>query len=46
VGRTHVCRLESGPLASADEWLRFYEKYWGERLAAIEEVFQDEETTS
>ncbi len=23
VGRRHVCRLEPGPLASADEWLRF-----------------------
>ncbi len=25
-GRTHLCRLDPGPLASAQEWLRFYER--------------------
>src|SRR3954447_16025581 len=32
-GRRHVCRLEPGPLASATAWLRFYERFWDERLA-------------
>src|SRR5262249_20987159 len=27
-GRTHVCRLDPGPLASAHEWLGFYERFW------------------
>lgn len=39
-GRRHVCRLEPGPLASAYAWLRFYERYWNERLDALEVLFQ------
>jgi DNA-binding transcriptional ArsR family regulator len=35
-GRTHSCRLEPGPLAAADEWLRFYRRFWLERLDALE----------
>jgi DNA-binding transcriptional ArsR family regulator len=40
VGRRHVCRLEAGPLASAKEWLSFYERYWNERLDALETIMQ------
>jgi DNA-binding transcriptional ArsR family regulator len=29
-GRRHMCRLDPGPLAGADEWLRFYERFWNE----------------
>jgi hypothetical protein len=39
-GRRHVCRLEPGPLAAAYDWLRFYERYWSERLDALEVLFQ------
>jgi DNA-binding transcriptional ArsR family regulator len=35
-GRTHVCRLNPRPLAAADEWLRFYQRFWNERLDALE----------
>jgi DNA-binding transcriptional ArsR family regulator len=35
-GRRHLCRLEPGPLASADAWLRHYERFWTERLDALE----------
>jgi DNA-binding transcriptional ArsR family regulator len=35
-GRRHICRLEPGPLASASAWLNFYERYWTERLDALE----------
>ena len=35
-GRTHHCRLEPAPLAQAQEWLRFYERFWNERLDALE----------
>src|ERR1700737_592782 len=31
-GRIHLCRLASGPLASAYEWLSFYERFWTDRL--------------
>jgi DNA-binding transcriptional ArsR family regulator len=27
-GRTHLCRLDPGPLAGAHEWLGFYERFW------------------
>jgi DNA-binding transcriptional ArsR family regulator len=37
-GRTHVCRLTPGPLASAAAWLESYETYWNERLDALEQV--------
>jgi DNA-binding transcriptional ArsR family regulator len=47
-GRTHVCRLEPGPLASAHEWLRYYENFWNERLDVLEQLLraQDETTPS
>src|SRR5467141_1807745 len=31
-GRTHLCRLDPGPLASAHQWLRFYKRFWTDRL--------------
>jgi DNA-binding transcriptional ArsR family regulator len=37
-GRTHVCRLMPGPLASAAAWLDTYETYWNERLDALEQA--------
>ena len=37
-GRTHVCRLTAGPLASAAAWLDAYETYWTARLDALERV--------
>jgi DNA-binding transcriptional ArsR family regulator len=37
-GRTHVCRLEPGPLASAHEFLSFYESFWTSRLDALERL--------
>jgi DNA-binding transcriptional ArsR family regulator len=38
-GRTHVCRLDPGPLAEAHEWLRFYERFWSQRLDALAALF-------
>ena len=37
-GRTHVCRLTAGPLASAAAWLDAYETYWTARLDALEQA--------
>jgi DNA-binding transcriptional ArsR family regulator len=40
-GRTHVCRLDPGPLAGAHEWLGFYERFWNERLDALERFLRE-----
>ena len=40
-GRRHVCRLEPAPLRSASQFLRFYERYWDERLDALEGLFRE-----
>ena len=42
-GRTHLCRLEPGPLASAHEWLGFYERFWTSRLDLLEQLLRDED---
>jgi DNA-binding transcriptional ArsR family regulator len=39
-GRTHLCRLEAAPLAAADEWLKFYERFWSERADALERALR------
>ncbi|MCP4619979.1 MAG: helix-turn-helix transcriptional regulator [Bradyrhizobium sp.] len=42
-GRTHVCRLDPGPLASAHEWLGFYERFWTSRLDLLEQLLREED---
>ena len=42
-GRTHVCRLDPGPLAGAHEWLSFYERFWTDRLDALERLLREED---
>lgn len=42
-GRTHLCRLDPGPLASAHEWLNFYERFWTNRLDALERLLREED---
>ncbi len=39
-GRRHVCSLDPAPLASASEWLRFYERYWNERLDDLQALVE------
>lgn len=39
-GRTHTCRLAPAPLSAAHEWLQFYERFWGERLDALERALR------
>jgi DNA-binding transcriptional ArsR family regulator len=39
-GRTHLCRLEPGPLASAQEWLNFYERFWTSRLDLLDSLLR------
>jgi DNA-binding transcriptional ArsR family regulator len=42
-GRTHLCRLDPGPLASAHEWLSFYERFWTARLDELERLLRKED---
>ena len=35
-GRTHRCRLEAGPLAEADRWIAYYQRFWTGRLDDLE----------
>jgi DNA-binding transcriptional ArsR family regulator len=41
-GRTHLCRLAPGPLASAHQWLSFYERFWTGRLDVLERLLREE----
>jgi DNA-binding transcriptional ArsR family regulator len=42
-GRTHLCRLDPGPLASAQKWLSFYERFWTDRLDVLEQLLRQED---
>src|SRR5260221_13223097 len=42
-GRTHLCRLEPGPLASAHAWLSFYERFWTDRLDVLARLLRKED---
>jgi DNA-binding transcriptional ArsR family regulator len=42
-GRTHLCRLDPGPLASAHQWLSFYERFWTARLDVLERLLRKED---
>jgi DNA-binding transcriptional ArsR family regulator len=40
-GRTHRCRLDPAPLASAHKWLSFYERFWTDRLDVLEKLLRE-----
>jgi hypothetical protein len=44
-GRTHICRLDPGPLASAQEWLAHYERFWTRRLDVLERLLREDDTS-
>jgi DNA-binding transcriptional ArsR family regulator len=44
-GRSHVCRLDPGPLAGAHEWLGHYERFWTSRLDELERLLCHENAT-
>ena len=41
--RTHVCRLDPGPLASAHHWLEVFERFWTGRLDILERLLREED---
>jgi DNA-binding transcriptional ArsR family regulator len=42
-GRTHLCRLDPASLASAHQWLSFYERFWTGRLDVLERLLARED---
>ncbi|HEV7217023.1 MAG TPA: metalloregulator ArsR/SmtB family transcription factor [Chloroflexota bacterium] len=42
VGRERRYRLRAGPLREVRDWVRQYDKFWQERLAALGEHLEDE----
>ena len=42
-GRTHICRLDPGPLATAHEWLGFYEQFWTHRLSILDRLLREDD---
>jgi DNA-binding transcriptional ArsR family regulator len=43
-GRVHLCQLDPRPLASAHDWLSFYERFWADRLGALERLLRNEDS--
>lgn len=41
-GRNHICNLNADALNEAYMWLAGYERFWGQRLDALEEVLRRE----
>ena len=44
-GRVHRCSLEPMPLATADQWLAIYRRYWVDRLDDLEEILRADGVT-
>jgi len=42
-GRVHVCRLDTRPLRSGLEWLRYYEQFWADRFDVLEAMLRAED---
>ncbi|HEX5829468.1 MAG TPA: metalloregulator ArsR/SmtB family transcription factor [Gemmatimonadaceae bacterium] len=42
-GRTHHCRLDAAGLAKAQRWLAFYQRFWTERLDALDALLASPE---
>jgi DNA-binding transcriptional ArsR family regulator len=42
-GRVHMCRLDTRPLKSGLEWLRYYEQFWTDRLDVLEAMLRAED---
>lgn len=42
VGRRHVCRLVPRQLHEASAWLRYYDRFWTDRLDGLQAMFDAE----
>src|SRR5215472_11232668 len=41
VGRVHLCRIEAGPLANANEWLEGYRRFWEGSFERLDELLDE-----
>ena len=39
-GRRHVCSLRAEPLSDATTWLRYYARFWDDRLDTLQSVLE------
>ncbi len=42
-GRVHTCRLDPRPLHAGAEWIRHYERFWNQKLDALEALLKAED---
>jgi DNA-binding transcriptional ArsR family regulator len=42
-GRIHLCRLDPGPLANAEQWLSYFERFWTDRLDVLARLLREED---
>lgn len=42
-GRRHMCRLNPEPLSDARQWLEHYERFWNQRLNALEALLREDD---
>lgn len=40
-GRVHICRIEGGPLAVADEWLEGYRRVWEANFQRLDALLDE-----
>ena len=45
-GRVHRCSLEPMPLATADQWLAMYRRYWTEQIDTLEELLRADDLSA
>ena len=41
-GRSHKCSLQAAPMHAGAEWLRHYERFWSQRLDALESLLKQD----
>ena len=44
VGRTHLCRIDAGPLAEANEWLENYRQFWEGNFQRLDALLDELKT--
>ncbi|HEY0334248.1 MAG TPA: metalloregulator ArsR/SmtB family transcription factor, partial [Stenotrophomonas sp.] len=42
-GRVHTCSLEVAPLHAGAEWIRHYERFWNQKLDALDALLKAED---
>ena len=42
-GRVHTCRLDARPMHAGAEWMRHYQRFWNQRLDALEALLKAED---